>query len=40
MRYDEATMIAKLANWGFSAARQPRNIGHNAARMTFVCRPI
>jgi SAM-dependent methyltransferase len=38
-RYDEDTMIAKLTVWGFAAARQPGNIGHNAARMTFVSRP-
>ena len=38
-RYDEDTMIAKLAVWGFTAARQPGNIGHNPARMTFVSRP-
>ncbi|MGZ3411245.1 MAG: class I SAM-dependent methyltransferase [Xanthobacteraceae bacterium] len=39
-RYDEKTMLAKLAAAGFSATRQPTNIGHNQARMTFVCRPI
>ena len=38
-RYDEDTMIAKLAVWGFTATRQPGNIGHNPARMTFVSRP-
>jgi ubiquinone/menaquinone biosynthesis C-methylase UbiE len=38
-RYDEAAMITKLAKNGFSAARQPHNIGHNQARMTFLARP-
>ncbi|MGB3865801.1 MAG: methyltransferase domain-containing protein [Xanthobacteraceae bacterium] len=39
-RYTEAEMIAKLEEAGFSAARAPKNIGHNAARMTFVARPV
>lgn len=39
-RYDEATIVTKLAACGFAAIRQARNIGHNPARMTFVCRPI
>jgi SAM-dependent methyltransferase len=38
-RYDDATMIAKLAACGFASSRQRQNIGHNAARMTFVGRP-
>jgi ubiquinone/menaquinone biosynthesis C-methylase UbiE len=38
-RYSEPEMIAKLAAAGFTATRAPRNIGHNAARMTFVARP-
>jgi ubiquinone/menaquinone biosynthesis C-methylase UbiE len=38
-RYTEAEMIAKLAVAGFAASRAPKNIGHNAARMTFVARP-
>ena len=38
-RYTEAQMIEKLADAGFSAQRAPRNIGHNAARMTFIARP-
>jgi SAM-dependent methyltransferase len=38
-RYDEAAVVAKLAAHGFTAARNPRNIGHNQARMTFVCKP-
>jgi hypothetical protein len=37
-RYSEAEMLAKLGAAGFSAARAPKNIGHNAARMTFVAR--
>jgi SAM-dependent methyltransferase len=35
-RYREDEMIAKLGAAGFSAARAPRNIGHNRWRMTFV----
>ncbi|MFQ3458171.1 methyltransferase domain-containing protein [Bradyrhizobium sp. UFLA01-814] len=35
-RYREDEMIAKLGAAGFSAARAPRNIGHNPWRMTFV----
>ncbi len=38
-RYSEAEMRAKLQACGFSAIRQPVNIGHNQARMTFLCRP-
>jgi SAM-dependent methyltransferase len=38
-RYDEATITAKLATHGFTAARAPRNLGHNQARMTFLCKP-
>jgi SAM-dependent methyltransferase len=37
-RYSEAEMLAKLGAAGFSASRAPKNIGHNAARMTFVAR--
>ena len=37
-RYSEDDMIAKLAKAGFSAARTPKNIGHNPWRMTFVAR--
>jgi SAM-dependent methyltransferase len=37
--YDEAAMTGKLATAGFTAQRQPRNIGHNQARMAFVARP-
>jgi len=38
-RYSEAAMIEKLARAGFSARRDPANIGHNPARMTFLARP-
>jgi SAM-dependent methyltransferase len=37
-RYDAAAITARLAANGFAAAREPRNIGHNQARMTFLCR--
>jgi len=33
-------MIARLKAAGFDAVRAPKNIGHNAARMTFVARPV
>src|SRR5438552_168456 len=39
-RYAEAAMIGKLAARGFSARRAAANIGHNAARMTFIVRPV
>jgi SAM-dependent methyltransferase len=38
-RYEEAAFVARLAQAGFSAERASRNIGHNAARMTFLARP-
>jgi hypothetical protein len=38
-RYGETAMLEKLARIGFSASRAPANIGHNAARMTFLARP-
>ena len=38
-RYAETDMLAKLKGHGFSATRQAINIGHNQARMTFLCRP-
>jgi SAM-dependent methyltransferase len=38
-RYDETTMMQKLAAAGFTAQRAPQNIGHNQARMMFVARP-
>jgi ubiquinone/menaquinone biosynthesis C-methylase UbiE len=36
--YGEAEMIRKLTAAGFAASRAQVNIGHNAARMTFVAR--
>ena len=39
-RYAEAAMIGKLAASGFSTRRAAANIGHNAARMTFIARPV
>jgi hypothetical protein len=38
-RYGEAAMIRKLASAGFAARRAAANVGHNAARMTFIARP-
>jgi SAM-dependent methyltransferase len=38
-RYSEAAMIEKLSRAGFSAHRDPANIGHNPARLTFLGRP-
>jgi SAM-dependent methyltransferase len=38
-RYAEAAMIQKLAAAGFTARRDPANIGHNQARMAFFARP-
>jgi ubiquinone/menaquinone biosynthesis C-methylase UbiE len=38
-RYSEDTMISKLEAAGYSAARAPKNIGHNPWRMTFVAHP-
>jgi SAM-dependent methyltransferase len=38
-RYGEAAMIRKLASAGFAARRAAANIGHNAARMTFIAQP-
>jgi SAM-dependent methyltransferase len=35
-RYDEADVIARLEDAGFSAQRARSNIGHNAKRMTFL----
>jgi hypothetical protein len=32
-------MVEKLGAAGFSASRARVNIGHNAARMTFLARP-
>jgi hypothetical protein len=39
-RYDEADIMAKLKAAGFAAQRARKNIGHNAARMTFLARPV
>jgi len=38
-RYDEETMLQKLAAAGFAGARADRNIGHNQSRVTFIARP-
>jgi SAM-dependent methyltransferase len=38
-RYGEAAITAKLAAHRFAAVRAPHNLGHNQARMTFVCKP-
>ena len=35
-RYSESETTEKLSRAGFSAHRQPANIGHNRARMTFL----
>jgi SAM-dependent methyltransferase len=39
-RYSEAAMTTKLGAAGFSAIRAVVNIGHNAARMTFLARRV
>lgn len=39
-RYTETDFVALLRSAGFSAARQPVNIEHNQARMTFAARPV
>lgn len=36
--YTESEMIVRLAAAGFFGDRQPRNVGHNPARMTFLAR--
>jgi SAM-dependent methyltransferase len=38
-RYPQAAFLQKLAAAGFTAERLPRNLEHNAARMTFRARP-
>jgi SAM-dependent methyltransferase len=38
-RYEEATMIEKLAAAGFTARRAGENIGHSRTRMTFLALP-
>nr|WP_112662654.1 class I SAM-dependent methyltransferase [Microvirga flavescens] len=37
--YSEAEIADLLRDAGFNTERQPRNLGHNQARMTFVGRP-
>ena len=37
-RYDAPTIQALLTAHGFSAEREPRNIGHNQARATYRCK--
>ncbi len=37
-RYDEADMLARLRDAGFTAQRMPRNLGHNQRRMAFEAR--
>ncbi|MBK3397853.1 MULTISPECIES: class I SAM-dependent methyltransferase [Methylobacterium] len=37
-RYDEAAMLARLHEAGFTAERMPRNLGHNQGRMAFTAR--
>jgi SAM-dependent methyltransferase len=34
--YEPSTILGKLAEAGFTAHREPQNVGHNPARMTFV----
>ncbi|HVY58662.1 MAG TPA: class I SAM-dependent methyltransferase [Xanthobacteraceae bacterium] len=38
-RYDETTILHKLAAAGFAAKRAAANLGHNPARMTFIATP-
>ena len=38
-RYDETTVIEKLATAGFTGRRAGHNIGHNPSRMTFLALP-
>jgi SAM-dependent methyltransferase len=38
-RYTQSAFLQKLKSAGFSAERLPRNLEHNAARMTFRARP-
>ena len=37
-RYDQPTMMRRLADAGFSAERAVRNVGHNQGRMTVLAR--
>jgi len=39
-RYTQSAFLQKLESAGFSAERLPRNLEHNAARMTFRARPL
>jgi SAM-dependent methyltransferase len=39
-RYTQSAFLQKLAAAGFAAERLPRNLEHNAARMTFRARPL
>jgi SAM-dependent methyltransferase len=39
-RYTQSAFLQKLAAAGFTAERLPRNLEHNAARMTFRARPL
>jgi SAM-dependent methyltransferase len=39
-RYGEAEFLAKLGAAGFAAARLPKNVEHNPARMTFRARVV
>ena len=39
-RYTEQAFVQKLNATGFTAERLPRNLEHNAARMTFRARPV
>jgi SAM-dependent methyltransferase len=39
-RYTQSAFLQKLEAAGFTAERLPRNLEHNAARMTFRARPI
>jgi SAM-dependent methyltransferase len=38
-RYDASAISAVLTAHGFASERLPRNIGHNQARTTFLCKP-
>ncbi|MGO4705548.1 class I SAM-dependent methyltransferase [Microvirga sp. 2MCAF38] len=38
--YSEAEIADLLRDVGFRTERQPRNLGHNQARMTFIGRPL
>jgi SAM-dependent methyltransferase len=39
-RYTQSAFMQKLKSAGFSSERRPRNLEHNAARMTFRARPL